>query len=71
MIMKDGKDKNKLEKKEEIVEDITKQEDGAKALSSESSSNDDVDFEVPNSLNEELDELLDKDVKRFFGGCGG
>ena len=71
MIMKDGKDKNKLEKKEEIVEDITKQEDGAKALSSESSSNDDVGFEVPNSLNEELDELLDKDVKRFFGGCGG
>ena len=69
--MKDGKDKNKLEKKEEIVEDITKQEDGAKALSSESSSNDDVGFEVPNSLNEELDELLDKDVKRFFGGCGG
>lgn len=71
MMMKDGKDKNKLEKKEEIVEDITKQEDGAKTLSSESSSNDDVDFEVPNSLNEELDELLDKDVKRFFGGCGG
>lgn len=23
------------------------------------------------SLNEELDELLKKDKKRFFGGCGG
>jgi hypothetical protein len=25
----------------------------------------------PNSLNEELDELLKKNPRRFFGGCGG
>jgi hypothetical protein len=24
----------------------------------------------PNSLNEELDELLKKNPRRFFGGCG-
>lgn len=23
------------------------------------------------SLNEDLEELLEKDTKRFFGGCGG
>lgn len=24
-----------------------------------------------NSMNEDLNELLEKDKKRFFGGCGG
>ncbi|MCO5234555.1 MAG: hypothetical protein LC105_13470 [Chitinophagales bacterium] len=29
------------------------------------------DLELPNSLNDELVEMLKKDKKRFFGGCGG
>ncbi|HUH74037.1 MAG TPA: hypothetical protein VLZ75_06470 [Chitinophagales bacterium] len=29
------------------------------------------DLEFPTSLNPELEELLEKDKKRFFGGCGG
>lgn len=29
------------------------------------------DIELRTSLNEELEELLNKDKKRFFGGCGG
>lgn len=30
-----------------------------------------TEFELRTSLNEELDELLQKNAKRFFGGCGG
>lgn len=30
-----------------------------------------VDVEFPESLNEELDALLKKNPRRFFGGCGG
>jgi hypothetical protein len=28
-------------------------------------------FSFPTSLNEDLDELLAKNPRRFFGGCGG
>ena len=31
----------------------------------------DEELEFPTSLNEELEEHLKKDKKRFFGGCGG
>lgn len=30
-----------------------------------------TEIELRTSLNEELDELLQKNAKRFFGGCGG
>jgi hypothetical protein len=30
-----------------------------------------AEAEFPNSLNEELDVLLKKNPRRFFGGCGG
>jgi hypothetical protein len=29
------------------------------------------ELQFPTSLNQELEELLKKDKKRFFGGCGG
>ncbi len=29
------------------------------------------EYHFSSSLNEELNELLEKDSKRFFGGCGG
>lgn len=31
----------------------------------------DTDIQISTSLNEDLEELLEKDTKRFFGGCGG
>ena len=30
-----------------------------------------IEPEIPSVLNEELEELLKKNTKRFFGGCGG
>lgn len=67
MKVKDGKKKN-IELKLDSKKDLTKStslrlEDVNLSLNEE--------FDYPTSLNEELEELLKKDKKRFFGGCGG
>lgn len=71
-MMKDGENK-KLKKKESLKDQTEQQQQqDAKSLLPKSENNEEeIDYNIPTSLNEDLDELLDKDVKRFFGGCGG
>ncbi|MCO5231474.1 MAG: hypothetical protein M9958_09995 [Chitinophagales bacterium] len=43
----------------------------SKLIISQNESIEKEDIELRTSINEELEELLQKDKKRFFGGCGG
>jgi hypothetical protein len=60
--------KQKVEKKLSSKQDISK----SKSLPLEELNLSlENELEFPTSLNQELEELLKKDKKRFFGGCGG
>lgn len=66
MMKKDGKKESKKQlSKSEILlkQDIQKETIADR--------DEESNFGFSASLNEELDELLKKDKKRFFGGCGG
>lgn len=66
MMKKDGKkeQKKQLSKSEVLLKQNIQNEISADR-------DDENNFGFSASLNEELDELLKKDKKRFFGGCGG
>jgi hypothetical protein len=60
--------KQKVEKKLSSKQDISK----SKSLPLEELNLSlENELQFPTSLNQELEELLKKDKKRFFGGCGG
>jgi hypothetical protein len=60
--------KQKVEKEVSSKQDISK----SKSLPLEQLNHSlENELEFPTSLNQELEELLKKDKKRFFGGCGG
>jgi hypothetical protein len=61
-------------KKQKVEKDLTSKKDLSKPKSlslEESNLSLENELEFPTSLNQELEELLKKDKKRFFGGCGG
>jgi hypothetical protein len=60
--------KQKVEKKLSSKQDISKSKSSSLEELNLSLEN---ELEFPTSLNQELEELLKKDKKRFFGGCGG
>lgn len=61
-------------KKQKVEKELTSKKDLSKLKSlslEESNLSLENELEFPTSLNQELEELLKKDKKRFFGGCGG
>lgn len=61
-------------KKQKVEKELTSKKDLSKPKSlslEESNLSLENELEFPTSLNQELEELLKKDKKRFFGGCGG
>jgi hypothetical protein len=61
-------------KKQKVEKELSSKQDLSKSKSlplEELNLSLENELEFPTSLNQELEELLKKDKKRFFGGCGG